>query len=142
MVDAAANLKTASDQGKVGVALYDGFITKLTTPDDKAKVPLAAIIQQEAVRSALKGGANLMTAKISSAGGTYYTRKNFWSFFGAMPFFTMGGVVVDYSLFNGRTGFVLSAGAVPVDGGFFKVGELPQLLSDEPVKIARRRHSE
>ena len=142
MVDAAANLKTASDQGKVGVALYDGFITKLTTPDDKAKVPLAAIIQQEAVRSALKGGANLMTAKISSAGGTYYTRKNLWSFFGAMPFFTMGGVVVDYSLFNGKTGVVLSAGAVPVDGGFFKVGELPQLLSDEPVKIARRRHSQ
>lgn len=127
--DAAAILKTASDQGKVTVSLYDGLLTKLTSPDDKAKIPLAAIIQQDAIRSALAGGANLMTAKISSAGGTYYTRKNLWSFFGAMPFFTMGGVIVNYSLFDGRTGVVLGAGAVPLDGGFFKVGELPQDLN-------------
>jgi len=116
------------------VSLYDGLLTKLTTPDDKAKVPLAAIIQQDAVRSALQGGANLMTAKISSAGGTYYTRKNLWSFFGTMPFFTMGGVVVNYSLFDGKTGFVLSAGAIPLDGGFFKVGQLPQELNGKSDK--------
>jgi len=128
-VDAAAKLKTASDQGKVTVSLYDGFLTKLTTPDDKAKLPLAAIIQQDAVRSALKGGANLMTAKISSAGGTYYTRKDLWSFFGRMPFFTMGGVVANYSLFKGETGVILSAGAIPLDGGFFKVGRLPKELN-------------
>ena len=127
-LDLAGRLKTASDQGKVTVSLYDSLMTKLTTPDDKAKLPLAAIIQQDAVRSALQNGANLMTAKISSAGGTYYTRKNLWSFFGTMPFFTMGGVVVNYSLFEGKTGFVISAGAIPLDGGFFKVHALPKEL--------------
>jgi hypothetical protein len=141
-VDAAASLKTASDQGKVTVSLYDGLLTKITTPDDKAKVPLAAIIQQAAVRSALEGGAKLMTAKISSAGGTYYTRKNFWSFFGAMPFFTMGGVVVNYSLFAGKTGFVLRAGEVPVDGGFFKVGHLPKEVNDRSPKEVNSPKSE
>lgn len=137
-VEACASLKTVSDQAKVVVGLYDGLLTRLTAPDDRAKVPLAAIIQQEAIRSALQNGANLMTAKMSSSGGTYYTRKNFWSFFGAMPFFTMGGVVVNYSLFDGRTGIVLSAGAIPLDGGFFKVSRLPRLLNGDPVPASTR----
>ncbi len=122
---ATADLKAASDQAKVTVSLYDGLLTKITTPDDKAKIPLAAIIQQDATSGLLGSGAKLMTAKISSTGGTYYTRKNLWSFFGTMPFFTMGGVVVNYTLFDGSSGVVLSAGAIPIDGGFFKVGRLP-----------------
>ena len=127
-MDAATDLKNASDQAKAALALYDALLTKLTTPDDKAKVPLAAIIQQDVVHTALVGGAKLMTAKISSAGGTYYTKKNLWNFFGGMPFFTMGGVVVNYSLFEGSTGVVISAGAVPLDGGFVKVGQLSKFL--------------
>ena len=128
--DAAADIKTAADQAKAAIALYDGLITKLTTPDDKAKVPLAAIIQQDVIHTALSGGASLLTAKISSAGGTYYTRKNLWSFFGGMPFFSMGGVVVSYNLFNGQSGAVLSAGAIPISGGFVKVGHLSKFLED------------
>ena len=46
-----------------------------------------------------------------------------------MPFFTMGGVVANYSLFKGETGVILSAGAIPLDGGFFKVGRLPKELN-------------
>ncbi|HEV2274912.1 MAG TPA: hypothetical protein VGR96_12150 [Acidobacteriaceae bacterium] len=126
-LDAAAGLKAVSDHAKGVLTLYDSLITKITTADEKAKLPLAGIIQQEGVRGALRDGANLMTVKISSAGGTYYTRKNLWSFFGAMPFYTMGGVVVHYSLFDGKTGFVLSAGTVPFNGGFYKVGRLPAL---------------
>lgn len=131
---AAVDLKTATDQAKAAIALYDGLLTKLTTPDDKAKAPLAAIIQLDVIHSALSKGATLMTAKISSAGGTYYTRKNLWSFFGGMPFFNMGGVVVSYSLFNGQTGAVLSAGAIPIDGGFVKVGQLSKFLSSSKAK--------
>lgn len=131
--DAAADLKTSADQAKAAIALYDGLITKLTTPDDKAKVPLAAIIQQDVVHTLLSTGSSLLTAKISSAGGTYYTRKNLWSFFGGMPFFSMGGVVVSYALFDGKSGAVLSAGALPVAGGFVKVGKLAKFL-EEPAK--------
>lgn len=128
-VEAGANLKTASDQGKVTAALYDGLLTKLTTPDDKAKLPLAAIIQQNAIRTELQNGNTLMTAKITSAGGTYYTRKNLWSFFGTMPFFTMGGAVINYTLLDGKTGIVLSAGAIPIDSGFFKIHQLPKAIN-------------
>lgn len=131
IVDAATNLKLACDQGRATASMYDGLLTKLTTPDDKAKTPLAGIVQQDAVRQKLKSGALLMTAKLSSAGGTYYTKKSLLSFFGAMPFFTMGGVVLSYSVFNGKNGSVVSAGAIPVDGGFFKVGQLPKVLTTD-----------
>jgi len=133
MSDTLARLKVVNDQGKVSLALHDALLSKLTTLDDKARLPLAAIIQQEAVRSELKAGAYLMTARISTAGGTYYTRKNLWSFFGTMPFFTMGGVVLDYCLFNGSTGIVVKAGAVPLSGGFFKVKNLPRDLQEPPA---------
>jgi len=47
-----------------------------------------------------------------------------------MPFFSMGGVVVSYNLFNGQSGAVLSAGAIPISGGFVKVGHLSKFLED------------
>jgi hypothetical protein len=128
----SAELKTAADQAKIALTLYDGLMTKITTPDDKAQVPLTAIIQQDAVQTALAGGARLMTAKLSTVGGSYYTRKNLLSFFGGMPFFTMGGVVVSYNILDGKTGAVLSAGVVPIDGGFYKVGKLPAKFSGVP----------
>lgn len=125
----SAEIKTASDQARLVLAMYDGFMAKITTPDDKTQVPLTAIIQQNAIQTALAGGANLMTAKLSTVGGSYYTRKNLWSFFGGMPFFTMGGAVVTYNILDGRSGAVLSAGVVPVDGGFYKIGKLPAKFS-------------
>lgn len=121
-VDAATNLKTAADQGKTAVTMYDALLTKLTSPDDKGKIPLAVIIQQDAVRTKLQGEkVVLMTAKISSAGGTYYTRKNIWSLFAGMPFYVMGGAIVDYGVFDGKDGKVVIAGSLPVDSGFFNV---------------------
>lgn len=128
MAAAATELKAALDQGKAAVALYDSFITKTSTADDKGKVPLTVAIQQDAVRQMLKDGAALLTAKISVAGGTYYTRKNLWSFFGSMPFFATGGVVINYTLLEGPSGRVLGAGVVPVYGGFHKVNQLPEFL--------------
>ncbi len=133
-ISVSAELKTAADQAKIALTLYDGLMAKITTPDDKAQVPLTAIIQQDAVQTALAGGARLMTAKVSTVGGSYYTRKNLWSFFGCMPFFTMGGVVVSYNILDGKTGAVLSAGVVPIDGGYYKVGKLPAKFSGEPEK--------
>lgn len=125
MTDAAANLKAAADQAKTAVTMYDALLTKLTGADDKGKVPLAAIIQQETVRKYLQDeGAALMTAKISSEGGSYYTRKNLWSLFGGMPFFVMGGAVVNYGVFDGKDGSVLVAGSLAIDGGYFNVKDL------------------
>ena len=52
-----------------------------------------------------------------------------------MPFFTMGGVVVSYSLIDGPTGAVLAAGIVPIDGGFHRVNRMPaEVLITKPAK--------
>lgn len=122
----SADLKSAGDKGKAAISLYDGMLTKLTTPDEKAKLPLAVIIQLQSIRDRLSGGALLMSAKISSVGGSCYTKKNMWTFFGQMPFYVMGGAVVNFTLFDGTSGKVLSAGAIPVDGGFFKVDKVAE----------------
>ena len=125
LVSAAAELKSAGDQAKAALALYDGFLTKLTSADDKGKFPLSSLIQQDAIRAKLADKANLLSVKMSAAGGSTYTKKNMWSFFGGMPFYIRGGVVVSYVLMDGRSGAVLSAGAVPLDGEFFRVNNLP-----------------
>jgi hypothetical protein len=125
----SVELQTACANGEAVIKLYDNFIEKLTTPDEKAKFPLATIIQQRAVQDALKNGASLMSAKISFIGGTNYTARNLWnSLFGPIPFFIRSGVVVNYNLFDGNTGQVQCAGAVPFSGGFYRVNELPQEL--------------
>ncbi|WP_017302015.1 hypothetical protein [Nodosilinea nodulosa] len=130
METASVELQTAFDNGNAMIEHYNSFIEKLTTPDDKARFPLATIVQQEAVQHALKNGASLMSAKISFIGGTNYTVRNLWnSLFGKMPpFFIRSGVVVNYNLFDGKTGQVQYAGAIPCSGGFYRVNELPQKL--------------
>ncbi|WP_158277293.1 hypothetical protein [Opitutus sp. ER46] len=120
-----ATLKPAVEQARITLASYDAFLTKLTTADEKGKFAVVTVVQQDAVRNKLKAAAHLMIARVSTTGGTCYTRKNLWSFLGTMPFFTMGGVVVSYTLIDGRTGAVISAGTIPVDGGFYKVNRLP-----------------
>ncbi len=125
LTDGAAKLKDLAASGKNVVAACDAFLTKLTTADDKSKVPLAIIAQQRAVREQLsKGGAVLMTAKVSSAGGTYYTKKNMWTFFGAMPFYVMGGAVINFTVMEGPGGKVIVAGALPVDAGYYKATDV------------------
>jgi hypothetical protein len=137
LTDAAGALKAAADQGKSIGGMYDALLTKLTASDDKSKTPLAVIIQQEAVHRILRGGALLLTAKISSAGGTAYTQRNLWRFFWGMPFYVMGGAVVTYSVFDGVDGGVVLAGSVPVDSGFFNVEDVARQFVIRPPKAQR-----
>lgn len=133
MTQAVGELNSALAEGKAAVMLYDNFLTKATTADDKGKVLLAQVIQQDTVRSCLKkDNTLLLAANISMVGGTYYTKKNFWTIFGRMPFYTMGGAVINYTLLQGKNGNVLSAGVVPVHGGFHKVTDVEQYLSAKP----------
>ena len=123
-------LKDALDFAKSAQALYDAFYARLTSGDDKGQLPIDTIVRQNAVRTLLQKGAPLLAVRIEKAGGSYYTRKNLWSFFGGMPFYIMGGVVITYALFEGDTGRLLASGTVPVDGGFVRISNLPETLAN------------
>jgi len=84
------------------------------------------------LRRALASAASLMeensyvlVLKLQRSAGSYFVKKNFWSAFGAMPFFAAGGAVVGYTLFNSRTGDLVASGVVAEHGGFMKVSEVP-----------------
>ncbi len=124
-----SNLRDALEIAKAAQALYDTFSAKLAAGDDKNPFPLNTILQQNTVRNLLRQGSRLLAVRIEKAGGTYYTRKNLWSFFGGMPFFNMGGVVITYALFEGDTGRILASGTLPVDGGFVRISKLSQELA-------------
>ncbi len=119
--------KDAADACKAAVGLYDGFLGKLTTADDKGAIQLAKVIYENIVADALKTGGLLLLVKLQQSGGSYYTKKNMWTLFGGMPFYHMGGVVASFVLLEGPSpGNVLKAGVVPVHGGFIKAADLQQ----------------
>ena len=129
LAQSMTSLKDALEFAKAAQALYDTFAAKLAGGDDKNQFPLDTIMRQNTVRILLQKGSPLLAVRIEKAGGSYYTKKNLWSFFGGMPFYNMGGVVLTYALFDGPTGRLLAAGTVPIDGGFVRVTRLPEALA-------------
>lgn len=116
--------KVAAEAWKAAIGFFDGFFSKLDAADDKGTIPLAEVIRENEVFTALQGGDLLLIVKLQKSGGAYYTKKNMWSFFGGMPFYYMGGTVVSFVLLDGAEGSVRASGVVPVHGGFVKAGKL------------------
>jgi hypothetical protein len=113
-----AGLRTLTDRFKAASTAYDTLVGKLMAPDDAT----ATMLRDLAVWNGLKqAGGKLLVLKVQRAGGSSYTEKNLWNFFGRMPFYVAGGVVVSYTLLNGTDGQVEAAGVVPVHGGFESV---------------------
>ena len=124
--------KDAADAWKAAIGLFDGFLSKLTTSDDKGVAPLTNVIRESVVAKALSEGNFLLLVKLQKSGGAYYTKNNIVTAFGGMPFYHMGGVVASFVLMDGRTGAVLKSGVVPVHGGFVQADDLPQELKKNP----------
>jgi hypothetical protein len=129
LLDKAKLHKDAGDALRAAIAIHDSFFSKLTTPDDKSAIPLTTVIRDSVVSDILSGNGLLMTVRLATSGGAYYTKKNMWTFFGSMPFYNMGGVVVSFVLLEGTDGHVLASGAIPVYGGYVKSDELKQFLA-------------
>ncbi len=123
--------KKAANGFKDAITFYDEFFKKLTTADDKGLSPLADLIREDSIYETLsKGeGSLLLMVKIHNFSGSQYTAKNLWSFFGAMPFYNMGGIVVSYVLLDGKHGNVMTSGVIPVHGGFFKPNDLKKEIN-------------
>lgn len=114
---------------KSAVSVYDSFFTSLTTAEAGGAAPLTDVLRQSALSKALMEGAKLLVVKLQSSGGSYYTRKNMWTFFGGMPFFHMGGVVASYVLIEGEDGHVIASDVVAVHGGFVRAGKVRDHLA-------------
>ncbi len=116
----AAGLRSAT-------ALMDGWYSKLGAPDGKGVAALVNVAKEKSIAAAIKEG-SLLVLKVQKAGGGYLTKKNLWTFFGGMPLFHMGGAAVSFTLLNGTTGAIQTAGVVPIHGGFIKAGDIRDTL--------------
>lgn len=97
----------------------EDFFSVLRTAD-KGVTPMVAIARQAQISEILKEG-YLLTIKSHASGGSTYTKKNFWTFLGTMPFFVSGGALSSYSLTDGADGEVLETGVFGKMEPFMKI---------------------
>lgn len=116
--DGAAKMLSAA------VKRYDDLLAAAGTSDADKPNPLTTAIRQANVAEILRSGGTLLVAKMDAAGATTYTKRNFFTAFGAMPFYASGGVVASYTLVDGATGQILDTSSLPVTGGFKRVTEV------------------
>ncbi|WP_380784812.1 hypothetical protein [Sphingomonas sp. R86521] len=116
--DASAKSLAAALQG------YSGLLSTASAGEADKPNLMTTAIRQAKTADLLRSGSMLLVVKMDAAGGTTYTKKNFFTAFGAMPFFASGGVVASYALVDGSTGRILDASSVPVSGGFKRVSEI------------------
>lgn len=117
-----AALRDITGRFKAATTAYDTLLGRLLAPDEAA----GTMLRDFAVFDALKKpGGHLLVLKVLRSGGSNYTEKNLWTFFGKMPFYVAGGTVVAFTLFKGDDGQVLASGVIPVHGGFESVKDVP-----------------
>jgi hypothetical protein len=105
------------------VARFDTFAKKLSTPDDAGRVPIANIARQAELLKGMDETSRYLVIKADYAGGSAYSRKNFWTFLGGMPFYVAGGSLVGYTLFNGKTGEALYSSSLPQAEPYTRIGD-------------------
>lgn len=103
------------------IKAYDELRTGLTTPTDEKPPLITAIFRQAAVAGLLDQGGYLVVTNIHMLGGTSYTKKNFFTFIGGMPYFVSGGGITSYLVQDGLSGPVLDTVTYPVTSGFHRV---------------------
>jgi len=123
-----ASLKSQIARRNAPIALYDAFVSSLTTPDANGAVPLTAIAQELAIHTALNAGAAVLLLRLETTGGGYLVKKNLLTGLGAMPLFHMGGASASYLLLDGKDGTVLGGDVVPVYGGYVRTDKLRDFL--------------
>jgi hypothetical protein len=132
---ASALTRSASDLNKAST-LFDTFLSKLTTADDKGMSPFALILrEQEVYRLLTKSGTKpmVLVVKLQAQGGSYYTKENMWTFLGRMPFFNSGGAAASYLLVDGATGGVKTSGLEYLHTGWMRADEVGKHVQGESV---------
>lgn len=86
------------------------------------------MIDEKLISDRLEAGDHALFVHVNAAAGGYYTKKNLWTFLGSMPFYVMGGAIVSYLEFDGKSGEVIHAGQFTIHSGHDKVSKVPGLL--------------
>lgn len=126
--------KKAAKALREAVAFHERLFAKLTSADDKGTIPIVQVARERTMLKELEAGAFVLQATLHYQGGSQYTRKNMWTFFGARPYFHMGGTVVSYVLLEGKAGAVLASGLVPVHGGFVQATKVEKEVEGKTSK--------
>lgn len=120
--NAAADMHKAHRDALVASAkVYTDYLSAAAQGTDSKQPQLAVGLRQARAAQMLKNGGVLVLMKMNLLGATSYTKKNFFTAFGEMPFYASGGVIASYAVMEGRTGRVLDAATVPVASGFQSV---------------------
>ncbi len=121
------DLKRAKQNLESSVAIFSDFYNKLLTSTADGPPPITSVIKETVLQRALDDGSCLVALKIHESGGSYFTKKNMLTFFGGMPFWHMGGVVVGFAMID-NCGSVRKAGLFPVHGGFVKSSKVERYV--------------
>lgn len=122
--------KSAEDHNAVAIQLetaaksYDDYLAKIALPSEKGMSELAEAARTARMRFDLASGSYLLSVKMHAVGGTTYTKKNFFTFLGSVPFFVSGGTTASFALIEGRTGHVVSTAGYGAAGGFESIGKI------------------
>jgi hypothetical protein len=122
----ATQLKLAGGL-RCAIAAFDGWFGKLAAADDKGGTLLGVIAREKAIQQQLKEG-HLLVLKIQKSGGGLLVKKTVWTAFGGTPIFYSGGAVVTYTLLDGQSGAVITAGVHAIHGGFVNANDLREKL--------------
>jgi hypothetical protein len=112
---------------------HDAAAVDWMTVEAKKAVIAAATVAgsdaaQKAVAERLAQGDIALLVQFGGGAGTFYTKKNLWTFFWGMPFFVSGGAIVSF-LAVGGDGAVKAGGQVPLHSGFIGIGDIPNLIT-------------
>jgi hypothetical protein len=110
------------------VEATNGFVNALFTATSDKPAPIVRIAQEREVHGRLSADslALLVSGKPTAA---YYTTKSLWTGIFGAPVHVMGGANVSYSLFDPKTGQVVTRGVAPVHGGYHNVRDVQKQFS-------------
>lgn len=138
-VTAARDMHKSHRENLVAAAkVYTDYLTSTAQGADGKQPPLALGLRQARAAQMLKGGGVLVLMKMNLMGATSFTKKNFWTSFGGMPFYASGGVIASYAVMEGRSGRLLDAASVPIASGFKSVPEVHRSFRSRQARILGR----
>lgn len=130
----AAESTAARTRLDAAIKAYDDAVAALTTATDGKPPLLTSIIRQASTARLIREGGLLVVTNVHIMGGTSYTKKNFFTFLGGMPYFVSGGALASYVVQDSLAGPVRDTLTIPITSGFHRANQL-----DRVVQSARGR---
>jgi hypothetical protein len=125
---AAATNANAKVRLEAAIKAYDDAFAALNSASEGKPPLMATVIRQAQTAKLIRAGGYLVVTNVHLAGGTSYTKKNFFTFLGGMPYFVSGGALASYMVEDGATGSVLDTVTIPVMSGYHRVNQLDRVF--------------